>query len=1086
MILFHGNIIRFPFTMNQKNRSDKLFSFLFFFLFGGVIVGETLSLTVVITVLGPAVISKLYLINGALLFMLPPLFFQNIDKVNRGKLLSLLLIITAGILSLYSILYYGLHGSIFQSGIFRLLVLVIYPLSYLSKTILFLTFWTLANDIYTTEEAKKGFPIVGAWGFMGGLSGACLARVLLIKTDEMTILLLWIAAYIVGWYYSRKVTIKYRAKLLKKERNEQTSSYKNLFNKLGSIFDIKIIRLISILYFCVFIAIFMQDFLFLKKSTSIFASSKSLAEFLFTFYVVHGLATITGLRFVVPPMISKWGFTRIFTVFPITLFAGSLILLILTLLKVNGLIFFMILMTVQFMRYIVFENAFSPIYQMFFSVIPSEKRGQAKTFLEGIIKPCSIMASGAAIIVIDKIPFGLITMISIVSVVMIYIVIKLRRTYLEALVPKLGQVPVASEIIAKIASHHERKLLSLIKDYSRSTQPDVRSLCVKILSRDGSKRALKLIGDLFANEQCRVIKEVIAGSMANFKMMDAQPLLENMLRDPNPRIRANAVYSLVEMDCFWKRHLGALIRSMVLDKNPRVNIQAARYLWDLNEEGDRMLAMRIVESFQSSKNSSMRSAGIYLIGVIKPVNWENVLLQNLKSATLKAFENCVEAIFRFGSRQTRLKTLETIDEMSRNHISRMSKILQKIGITAFEGLDDFLHNVHNQRMIVEVIHTLRLVVERQPQKRDNRGIDDKIKSVVALFVRKDFERLYKDGYVWWKISAMTPHGAADAAYSALDDALHEQMVHACERSLDAMALLDKDGMMAMARKDLDVRDFNERLDIAEIIEEMSVTGIAPLLVPILRNENWEDLGKIGRSHFRFEDDAPVSGIEYFVESKNTWVSFCALYALYKLEGTRRFVETHRSILMNTRRRPNIYLSRVAGRLLESGDDKREETMEDFELLECVMALKKTALFHATAAEKLMAVSEISHLTSFKAGTLISREGEVSDQLYIVRSGSLKIIKSKNNVKTILSILHAGDIYGEIGLFNQAPRSASAIAREDCELWVIQRSSLKKILSETPEMAYNLLEALSYKLQKNSEALSELNAVQVNNKKEYLS
>jgi ATP/ADP translocase len=1072
--------------MNQNNHSYKLFSFLFFFLFGGVIVGETLSLTVVVIVLGPAIISKLYLINGALLFMLPPLFFQNIDKVNRGKLLSLLLIVTAGILSFYSIIYYGLHGSIFQSGIFRFLVLVIYPLSYLSKTILFLTFWTLANDIYATEEAKKGFPIVGAWGFMGGLSGACIARLLLIKTDVMMILLLWIAAYIVGWYSSRKVTIKYRTKLLKKEKNEQSSSYSNLFKKVGSIFDIKLIRSISILYFCVFIAIFMQDYLFLKKSTTIFATSKSLAGFLFTFYLVHGIATIIGLRFAVPPMISKWGFTRIFTVLPITLFAGSLVLLIMTLFKVNGQIFFMVLITVQFIRYIVFENAFSPIYQMFFSVIPSEKRGQAKTFLEGVIKPCSIMATGAAIIVIDKIPFGLITTILIVSVIMLYIVIKLRKTYLEALVPKLGLVTAAYDVIAKIGSHHDQKLLSLIKDYSRSTQPDVRSLCVKILAQDGSRRALKLIGDLFTNEQSPAIKEAIAVSMANFTMMDAQPIMENMLRDSNCRIRANALYSLVEMDCFWKHRLGAFVRSMVLDKNPRIRIQAARYLWDLNEVGDRMLAVQILESFQSSKNAYMQSAGIYLIGAIKPVNWESVLLENLKSATLKVFENCVEAIFRFGSRQTRLKTLQIIDEMSRNHISNMGKILQKIGITAFEGLEDFLHNAQSQRMIVEVIHALRLVVERQPQKRENRGIDNKIKSAVAFFVRQDFERLYKDGYVWWRITTMTPQAAADASYAALDDALREQMIHACERSLDAMTLLDKDGMMAMARRNLDIRDFNERLDIAEIIEGMSVTGIASLIVPILRNENWEDLGKIGNSHFRFEDDAPSLRIEYFVESKNTWVSFCALYALYKLRGKRRLVETYRSIIMNMRRRPNIYLSRVVGRLLESGNEQREESMEDFELLECVMALKKTALFHATAAEKLMAVSEISHLTSFKAGTLISREGEVSDHLYIVRSGSLKIIKSKNNVKTILSILHGGEIYGEIGLFNQAPRSASAIAQEDCELWVIQRSALKKILLEMPEIAVNLLEALSYKLHKNTEALAELNAVRVNNKKEYLS
>jgi CRP-like cAMP-binding protein len=103
----------------------------------------------------------------------------------------------------------------------------------------------------------------------------------------------------------------------------------------------------------------------------------------------------------------------------------------------------------------------------------------------------------------------------------------------------------------------------------------------------------------------------------------------------------------------------------------------------------------------------------------------------------------------------------------------------------------------------------------------------------------------------------------------------------------------------------------------------------------------------------------------------------------------------------------------------------------------------------------------------------------------VRTGSLKIVKSKNNVKTILTILRAGETYGEIGLFNQAPRSASAIAHEDCELWVIQRSSLKKFLLEMPEIAYNFLEVFSEKLRKNSEEIAQLNSSFANNKKDYL-
>jgi len=185
--------------------------------------------------------------------------------------------------------------------------------------------------------------------------------------------------------------------------------------------------------------------------------------------------------------------------------------------------------------------------------------------------------------------------------------------------------------------------------------------------------------------------------------------------------------------------------------------------------------------------------------------------------------------------------------------------------------------------------------------------------------------------------------------------------------------------------------------------------------------------------------------------------------------------------------PNIYLSRAACELLPNPGSPgfKGNVVETFELLERVMALKKTSLFHSIPAEKLMGLAEITRSMSYKAGTLISREGEVSDHLYIVRKGGLKIVKSKNNIKTILTILHAGETYGEIGLFNQAPRSASAIAQEDCEVWVIQRSSLKKFLLEMPEIAYNFLEVFSEKLRKNSEEVAQLQYSFANSKKDYL-
>jgi len=195
--------------------------------------------------------------------------------------------------------------------------------------------------------------------------------------------------------------------------------------------------------------------------------------------------------------------------------------------------------------------------------------------------------------------------------------------------------------------------------------------------------------------------------------------------------------------------------------------------------------------------------------------------------------------------------------------------------------------------------------------------------------------------------------------------------------------------------------------------------------------------------------------------------------LWKTSGAHELSSDEREALEALARDSHSLAAGTATRLLSSGREKNDMKIDAFELLERVMSLKKTPLFSSISAEKLIDLAEIIQRLAYKKGTLISREGELSDHLYIVASGSLKIVKVKNGVKTILSIVAKGETYGEIGLFNQAPRSASAVANEDCELWVVQRSALKKYLLEMPEIAYNLLEVFGEKLRRSGEEVALL-------------
>ncbi len=146
----------------------------------------------------------------------------------------------------------------------------------------------------------------------------------------------------------------------------------------------------------------------------------------------------------------------------------------------------------------------------------------------------------------------------------------------------------------------------------------------------------------------------------------------------------------------------------------------------------------------------------------------------------------------------------------------------------------------------------------------------------------------------------------------------------------------------------------------------------------------------------------------------------------------------------------------------------------FPLLERVLFLKNVEMFKNIETEKLMVIAGIAKEVSFAKSELVSRQDDVGDALYIIRHGSLRVIREKGDQRTVLSILGRGDCFGAWGLFGNHPRSATAEANEQTNLLMIRRTEFKEVLYEYPEITYNLLEIFSELLRKANNEISVLN------------
>src|SRR3954468_9926125 len=137
-------------------------------------------------------------------------------------------------------------------------------------------------------------------------------------------------------------------------------------------------------------------------------------------------------------------------------------------------------------------------------------------------------------------------------------------------------------------------------------------------------------------------------------------------------------------------------------------------------------------------------------------------------------------------------------------------------------------------------------------------------------------------------------------------------------------------------------------------------------------------------------------------------------------------------------------------------------------------LKAVPLFSSFPDEQLRMLASVVTRKSVTRSTTVMAGGDATDSLYIVLSGRLKVMMSDAEGKeVILSILGAGEFFGEMGLIDDAPRSASVVAIEPCELLAITKRDFKKCLADNFEMAMAVMRGLVRRLREADRKIGSL-------------
>ncbi len=136
-------------------------------------------------------------------------------------------------------------------------------------------------------------------------------------------------------------------------------------------------------------------------------------------------------------------------------------------------------------------------------------------------------------------------------------------------------------------------------------------------------------------------------------------------------------------------------------------------------------------------------------------------------------------------------------------------------------------------------------------------------------------------------------------------------------------------------------------------------------------------------------------------------------------------------------------------------------------------LDTTDLFAALPADALVELGDHAETRSYARNEVLFRQGEPAEDLFIVDHGRIAIAQQAGDGReSVVAVLEDGGLFGELGLFDDAPRSADARALTDSTVVVLSYAPVVAVLRAQPELLWVIGRLLAGRLRATDEALAD--------------
>ncbi len=138
-------------------------------------------------------------------------------------------------------------------------------------------------------------------------------------------------------------------------------------------------------------------------------------------------------------------------------------------------------------------------------------------------------------------------------------------------------------------------------------------------------------------------------------------------------------------------------------------------------------------------------------------------------------------------------------------------------------------------------------------------------------------------------------------------------------------------------------------------------------------------------------------------------------------------------------------------------------------------LQRVSIFRGVHADGLARIASITGEKVYSKKSIIFHEGDQGDTLYILKQGRIKISKiTEDGREKTLCILQPGDFFGEMAIFDNMPRSATAEVIDDgAVVFTVSKRDFERLLTEQPSIALQIIRDLTRRIRQVNQQVEDL-------------